>query len=216
MPDIAANPLSRPTNNAADHQACRAKPVSRPASLYRHDHRHRFLDRSGDRANGAVRELRTDGNDNDRARVSRSLDRAARHQELRSAVADGRGRARAGAIGRRRGRCHSDPGELCAVADVGRRHDAGVHHRLGPESSGFASLERGGGQARCAAHPRRGRDRPVLFRAARVQGAGRHRRDPRSQGAGAGCHQRYSLVHDDAVRLYRARPGADLHRDAAQ
>ena len=108
------------------------EPVSRSAAIDRDRHRHRVLDRAGDRADGPLCELRAHGHGHDRPCRRRSLDRAARHQVLRGPFPARRARALSRAVGRRRGVGGAAGDRLCAVAHaVGRQH-ADLHDRLRP------------------------------------------------------------------------------------
>ena len=197
---------------------CIPKPVSRPAAFRRDGHRNRLLDRAGDRADGPLSRLRAHGDDDDRPCV-RPISGSCRvgtkcfedpslldeRQRFRALSINGVAEATPVVIGFAEWRLPSGG------------NDAGLHRRLGharPPALHPWNLVAGSIDALSV--PNAVAVDQSYFERLGVSGPRRHRGNSRPEGARCGGHQGHPLVHDHALRVHVARPGARLYRHRRQ
>ena len=177
-PGTAELERDRFRSHAAGLHARVPKPVSRSAALHRDRHRHRFLHRAGDGADGPLSRLRAHGHDDDRPCVGRPLDHAARHQVLRGPVAAGYAKALSRAVGQRRGGGDSGGDRIRGLADAERLVDTGVRGRFGFAVGRICSP---GTWSKAASRRSRPRERVAVDRSyfdrLGISGRRRHRRN---------------------------------------
>ena len=158
---------------------CIKKSLPRSSSLPRVARRHRVLGRARDGANGPLPRLRTHGDNHDRPRLDRSLDRFEGREMLRGPHTSQHVDANSPAGDRRCSRCHSGNDWIFCLDVAGWSHDTGVRRRIRCCQRRIVTLERRGRHGPKPDRSRNSGNRPLLLRSAWSIWTGRNRGNPR-------------------------------------